>query len=404
MNVPTQIIRKRLTKLILRRVQPYLGGQLKGPESQSVQNSRFEDQKTESLKMRTAALWTGGELSRMAKLSNSDKAIIAAPQVNQRSAPQPFGSKTIFEKQRTRYVNERDLLFQLVLPISDSAGSGDIVQGLPKIEQLFEARSSSENSSKHLSDKSEKNRELMNLSNQKTKLKRTENKVADAVTLGNGISTVSRVPTFNEPRQLSPQTYDSSVSFLKKNELRDLQKRLIQEIQSVYNSQGVEIADKHLEIIVRQMTSRVRILEKGNTPFYPDDIVEAFGSNALISKEQKFPSREKTSKQSFETSRPSGSSSELGEKLYASGEQVENQSTIVLGEEKSGLSYEWILLGITKVALLSTTESYISAASFQETKRVLMTAALQSRVDFFEGLKENVIVGRIIPAGTGYTK
>nr|YP_002601003.1 beta'' subunit of RNA polymerase [Monomastix sp. OKE-1]ACK36866.1 beta'' subunit of RNA polymerase [Monomastix sp. OKE-1] len=319
-NVPTQIIRKRLNKLILRRVQTSLGGQFQGKNG----------------------------VSRM-------------------SGSNPNTS----EKQRTRYIKERDLLFQLVLPIADSASSGDIVQGLPKIEQLFEARSANESSvqnTKLLANKTEKKSDINKLSKQKEKFKNLEQKKPQEQTsvFNSNVKGLEEKTSNGPHNSIEGVTGEELRTLVKKTELRELQKRLIQEIQSVYNSQGVEIADKHLEIIVRQMTSRVRILEKGNTPFYPDDIIEAFGSNTLLSKEiQKSPN--------------------------------------VLSDENSGFSYEWILLGITKVALLSTTESYISAASFQETKRVLMTAALQSRVDFFEGLKENVIVGRMIPAGTGYT-
>ena len=226
-------------------------------------------------------------------------------------------------------VQERDVLFQLSLPVQQSK-TGDIVQGLPKIEQLFEGRGGSlfdegvDQNSEKFSQIPLALRFRSLSSDQKTTYKELDN-----VFRGYESDAFSLV---NDP---------AKKRFI-------LQRRLVDEIQSVYQSQGVEIADKHVEIIVRQMTSKVKILEKGETPFFPDDIVD------------------------FESLR-----------------RVNPEHT----------SYEPIILGITKVAFFS--DSFISAASFQETKRVLMHSAIQTRVDFLTGLKENVIVGRLIPAGTG---
>ena len=301
----------------------------------------------------------------------------------------------------SRYVKERDLLFQLILPISQSSSSGDIVQGLPKIEQLFEARGGG----------------------------------GDAPRGVKGSTNLVGAPPSRLLANESAQ----------KSDLRDLQKRLIQEIQSVYNSQGVEIADKHLEIIVRQMTSRVKILEKAKTPFFPEDIIEYREESFRLSMTSPpTPGLEELQGWGIggEEGRPapggkgscgSGGGEPRPAGFAPAGGEADPDSKLPgfppktatpaepqpfpgrnppgytsfpasAGRSRGGEprpAYEWILLGITKVALLSTTESYISAASFQETKRVLMNSALQSRVDFFEGLKENVIVGRIIPAGTG---
>ena len=211
-------------------------------------------------------------------------------------------------------VQERDMVFQLSLPVEQSK-TGDIVQGLPKIEQLFEGRGGS------LFDES--------VDQQGEKFARLP-LVSDQ-----GISA-------------SPGRLDSTFFNDPARKRFILQRRLVDEIQSVYQSQGVEIADKHVEIIVRQMTSKVKILEKASTPFFPDDIID------------------------FESLR-----------------RINPDHT----------AYEPIIMGITKVAFF--TESFISAASFQETKRVLLQSAIQTRIDFLTGLKENVIVGRFIPAGTG---
>ena len=136
----------------------------------------------------------------------------------------------------------------------------------------------------------------------------------------------------------------------------ELQKYLVDEVQDVYRLQGVTINDKHIEIIVRQMLRKVRIEDPGDTEFVPGSQV---------------------SKMLFD---------EENERVLAKGGQP-------------GLGKP-VLLGITKAAL--TTDSFISAASFQETTRVLTEAAINGRVDNLLGLKENVIVGRLIPAGTGF--
>ncbi|HWC00593.1 MAG TPA: DNA-directed RNA polymerase subunit beta', partial [Bryobacteraceae bacterium] len=136
---------------------------------------------------------------------------------------------------------------------------------------------------------------------------------------------------------------------------KELQKYLVNEIQEVYRLQGVNINDKHLEVIVRQMMRWVKIEDIGDTEFLPEEVVDKF----------KF--------------------------------RAENQRVI----EASGRPAEGraVLLGITKASL--STDSFISAASFQETTRVLTEAAINGKVDYLRGLKENVIMGRLVPAGTG---
>jgi DNA-directed RNA polymerase subunit beta' len=136
-----------------------------------------------------------------------------------------------------------------------------------------------------------------------------------------------------------------------------LARYLLDEIQEVYRLQGVKINDKHIEVIIRQMMRRVRIVDSGDTNFLADDHVE---------------------RQVF---------------------QQENARVTALGGNPA--IGQPLLLGITKASL--STESFISASSFQETTKVLTEAALQGKVDYLRGLKENVIMGRLIPAGTGLT-
>ena len=137
--------------------------------------------------------------------------------------------------------------------------------------------------------------------------------------------------------------------------IKECQQYLVKEVQNVYKSQGVDINDKHIEVIVRQMLKKVTILDTGDTDFLPGQLVDRLdfnkANNALIS------------------------------------------------SMKSPCTATQNLMGITKASL--ATESFLSAASFQETTRVLTDAALENKIDSLHGLKENVIIGKIIPAGTG---
>ncbi|PKN05015.1 MAG: DNA-directed RNA polymerase subunit beta', partial [Deltaproteobacteria bacterium HGW-Deltaproteobacteria-9] len=136
---------------------------------------------------------------------------------------------------------------------------------------------------------------------------------------------------------------------------KELARYLVDEVQEVYRLQGVKINDKHMEVIVRQMLRRVKVLDPGDSSFITDEQVERYRFQ------------------------------EENERVVASGGQPAIAKPI--------------LLGITKASL--STQSFISAASFQETTRVLTEASMAGKTDYLRGLKENVIMGRLIPAGTG---
>ena len=243
-------------------------------------------------------------------------------------------------------VEARQYLFELFYQQSKT---GDIVQGLPKIEQLFEARRTS----------------LHVIETVHVKLKEKFQELCN------------QYPLY-EAARLS---------------IRFIQRILIDEIQLVYQSQGVDIADKHIEIIIRQMTSKVIIHEKGKGPFFPDDIIDFHQIGQFELEERKCEAMQKNLKQ-HKFGRD-------GSSLPCPPSSLSFENSIdpkILSS--TAIVYEPIVLGLTKIAFL--TQSFISAASFQETKRVLMNSALQSRVDFLYGLKENVIVGRFIRAGTGF--
>ena len=137
--------------------------------------------------------------------------------------------------------------------------------------------------------------------------------------------------------------------------LKELARYLVDEVQEVYRLQGVKINDKHIEVIVRQMLRRVKVVDPGETDFLMGEQVEKW--------------------------------------------VFEERNEVAMAQGKKPATAEPLLLGITKASL--TTESWISAASFQETTKVLADAAVQGKVDYLRGLKENVIMGRLIPAGTG---
>jgi DNA-directed RNA polymerase subunit beta' len=155
---------------------------------------------------------------------------------------------------------------------------------------------------------------------------------------------------------------------------------LVSEVQNVYRSQGVDINDKHIEVIVRQMLKKVRIEDPGDTNFLPGQLVDKpvlYRENAraaLAARAALLEQRE-------------------------AGEWTGDDHDLDLAIEAAQARFEPLILGITKASL--ATESFLSAASFQETTKVLTDAALEGKVDHLRGLKENVIIGKLIPAATG---
>ncbi len=177
-----------------------------------------------------------------------------------------------------------------------------------------------------------------------------------------------------------------------------VQEYLVNEIQEVYRLQGVRIDDKHIEVIVRQMMQRVRVIDPGDTRFLEGDTVnkhtfkeenEKIRNKVVITDpgDSRFRKRQLVDRMKFE---------------YTNRQLQKNDKKPAEARPAEPATSEPILLGITQAAL--TTDSFISAASFQETTRVLTDAAVAGKVDRLYGLKENVIVGNLIPAGTGLSK
>ena len=200
----------------------------------------------------------------------------------------------------------------LAVLVFDRAKTGDIIQGLPRIEEILEAR-------------------------KKTDVLLNPHDILDA--------------SFNLYIECGLALYEAArLSF------QEIQLLLVKEVQLVYQSQGVNISDKHVEVIVRQMTSKVKIDNGEESGYLPGELVEL--------------------------------------------QKIEQTNKAMKIRNKSNASYRPVLLGITQASL--NTESFISAASFQETTKVLTEAAISGKLDWLRGLKENVIIGRLIPAGTGF--
>ncbi len=177
-----------------------------------------------------------------------------------------------------------------------------------------------------------------------------------------------------------------------------VQEYLVNEIQDVYRLQGVKINDKHIEVIVRQMLQKVKIVSPGDTKFLEEDMVDRIDfiqeNERIMSMtfiEDKGDSRYKD-EQLIQKSKFREVNADLKRK----------SKKLIIGRDAYPATFEHVLLGITQAAL--TTESFISAASFQETTKVLTNAATEAKVDYLVGLKENVVMGHLIPAGTGLKK
>ena len=239
---------------------------------------------------------------------------------------------------------------------SGGVAGGDITQGLPRVEELFEARKP-----KGLAVITEiKGVATINDTKKKREIIVTDPESGESKTYL--IPYGSRIKIMDgQVMEAGDELTEGSVNphdILRIKGVRAVQDYMLREVQRVYRLQGVEINDKHIEVIVRQMLKKIRIEEKGDTEFLPGTMVDVLD---------------------FE---------EVNEQLVAEG--------------KEPATGEQIMLGITKASL--ATESFLSAASFQETTKVLTEAAIKGKVDHLVGLKENVIIGKHIPAGTGMKK
>ena len=233
---------------------------------------------------------------------------------------------------------------------------GDITQGLPRVEELFEARKPkglaiiTEIKGTATIKDTKKKREIIVTDNENGESKTYLIPYGSRIKIQDG----DYLEAGDELTEGSVNPHD----ILRIKGVRAVQDYMIREVQRVYRLQGVEINDKHIEVIVRQMLKKIRIENNGDTEFLPGTLVDVL---------------------EFE---------EENEKLIAEGKEPAD------GKQ--------VMLGITKASL--ATNSFLSAASFQETTKVLTEAAIKGKIDPLIGLKENVIIGKLIPAGTGMKK
>lgn len=177
-----------------------------------------------------------------------------------------------------------------------------------------------------------------------------------------------------------------------------VQEYLVNEIQDVYRLQGVKINDKHIEVIVRQMLQKIKIVSPGDTRFLEEDIVD---KNEFIEENNKIMSMVYVTKKG-DSRLKEGQLVPRSKVREINAELKKKSKELVEFRDTFPATFENILLGITSAAL--STESFISAASFQETTKILANAATEAKVDYLLGLKENVVMGHLIPAGTGLKK
>ena len=234
------------------------------------------------------------------------------------------------------------------------AGVADITQGLPRVEELFEARKP-------------KGLAIISEIAGKVKIKETKKKKEVIVTSKDDSRTYT-IPFGSKMKvnngdmvEIAQPLIEGSINpseLLAIKGPKGVYEYLISEVQKVYRNQGVDINDKHIEVIGRQMLKKVRIDDNGDTDMFPGALIDMY--------------------------------------------EFEDKNKEAIKEGKRPATGKRVLLGITKASL--ATDSFLSAASFQETTRVLTDAAVKGKVDDLVGLKENVIIGKLIPAGTGMKK
>ena len=235
------------------------------------------------------------------------------------------------------------------------AGGEDITQGLPRVQELFEARNPKGKAT------------IAEISGKVTKIVEDHGKFK--ISVKNDLETKEHVTNYGaklrvekgdmvNPGDKLTEGAISPKELLVVTDPLTTQEYILKEVQNAYRSQGVEISDKHVEIIARRMISKIRVVDSGDTYLLPGSLVNFFE--------------------------------------FTDG----NKKTILEGKRPAtGVP---VLFGITKASL--ETDSFLSAASFQETTRILTDAAIRGKVDHLQGLKENVIIGKLIPAGTGAKK
>jgi DNA-directed RNA polymerase subunit beta' len=254
-------------------------------------------------------------------------------------------AKLIMTAKRKTHVHKHEKTFEGI----------DITSGLPRVVELFEARKPKEHSFiAEISGKVDV-QEIDARFRMVTIKSKDEEKLYQVPTRAKlNFKTGEKVVAGDQLTEGPRNPHD----ILRVSGIKDCQQYLVKEVQNVYKSQGVDINDKHIEVIVRQMLKKITIIDPGDTDFLPGQVIDRL--------------------------------------------QFNKQNNELISNMKQPATATQNLMGITKASL--ATDSFLSAASFQETTRVLTDAALENKKDNLHGLKENVIIGKAIPAGTGMNK
>lgn len=319
----------------------------------------ISSQSEEVVSLKSKPVVSVGDLIRVDQIitEGGEKALISG-QVTKASAnsltvrvgrPYLISAGAQLQVENNNLVQRGDFLATLIF---ERQKTGDIVQGLPRVEEVLEGRKPKESAilaeesgvaEIETEDDIEKLYIVSETGRHEIKVPGDANFIVlDKQKIQKG------QPLTDGP--LNPH------DVIRLDSVQRCQQYLVDEVQRVYRSQGVDIADKHIEVIVRQMTKKVKVDDSGDTKLLPGEMVEVF--------------------------------------------QVDQENAEVVKNGGAPATYTPVLLGITKASL--NTDSFISAASFQETTRVLTEAAVEGKKDVLRGLKENVIIGRLIPAGTGF--
>ena len=278
----------------------------------------------------------------------------------------------------------------------EASGSKDIVGGLPRVTEIFEARKPKDaailaeiSGTVELRSDKRKGKMTIIVANEKSGLSQDHHVPQDRhLLVHSGDEVEAGDPLIDGP--LVPQ------DILKIKGEEALYQYLLDEVQGVYRAQGVPISDKHVEVILSQMLGKVRVENPGDTALLPNEVVDRFrfrDENEKVAKGVRI-------KEPGDSTLPVGTMlgraeiKDINAKLEADGKEP------IKAVKARPASAKTLLLGITKASLQS--ESFLSGASFQETTKVLTAAALEGKTDTLEGLKENVLLGHLIPVGTGF--
>ncbi len=275
--------------------------------------------------------------------------------------------------------------------------SRDITGGLPRVTELFEARSPQETAivseiegTVKFGNRKKGSREIIVIAPDKSDEKKYNVPLGKHVLVQEG----DEIPAGEKITDGPINPHD----ILKIKGTSAVQEYLVNEIQDVYRLQGVKINDKHIEVIVRQMLQKIKIVSPGDTKFLEEDVVDR---NDFIEENNKIVAMVRIEDKG-DSRYKDGQIISRSKFREANADLKKKSKKAIVARDAEPATFEHVLLGITQAAL--STESFISAASFQETTKVLANAATEAKVDKLLGLKENVVMGHLIPAGTGLKK